>query len=70
MSNDVLEHLHESPKNSKNMIDFVDLVKNFNTVPNAVNIKKRINVLEEPIFSFDSIIGIKEICGEVTLENM
>lgn len=47
MSNDVLEHLHESPKEIlKNMIDFVKPGgKILITVPNAVNIKKRINVL-------------------------
>lgn len=47
MAHDVLEHLHDSPKDMLN--DLVALVKPggylFITVPNAVNIKKRINVL-------------------------
>ena len=47
MAHDVLEHLHDSPRDFLN--DLVALVKPggylFITVPNAVNIKKRINVL-------------------------
>lgn len=47
MSHDVLEHLHNSPRELLN--DLVSLVHPggyiFLTVPNAVNIRKRINVL-------------------------
>lgn len=47
MMHDVLEHLHDSPRNLLN--DLLELVKPkgffFATVPNAVNIRKRIYVL-------------------------
>lgn len=47
MLHDVLEHLHDSPRELLN--DLLELVKPdgllFVTVPNAVNIRKRINVL-------------------------
>lgn len=47
MMTDVLEHLHDSPRNLLN--DLLQLVKKegylFATVPNAVNIRKRIAVL-------------------------
>src|SRR4030042_560440 len=47
MMHDVLEHLHDSPRDLLN--DLLELVKPegylFITVPNAVNIKKRISVL-------------------------
>ncbi len=47
MLHDVLEHLHDSPRDLLN--DLLEIVKPdgllFVTVPNAVNIKKRINVL-------------------------
>jgi 2-polyprenyl-3-methyl-5-hydroxy-6-metoxy-1,4-benzoquinol methylase len=47
MLNDVLEHLHDSPRDLLN--DLLELLKSngllFVTVPNAVNIRKRIDVL-------------------------
>jgi SAM-dependent methyltransferase len=47
MSNHVLEHLHESPRNMVNKM--MEIVKPngllFFTVPNAVNIRKRLDVL-------------------------
>lgn len=47
MSHDVLEHLHDSPRELLN--DLAELIKPngllFITVPNAVNIRKRISVL-------------------------
>lgn len=47
MSNDVLEHLHDSPKELLN--DLLELVRPggflFLTVPNAVNLRKRIDVV-------------------------
>ena len=47
MSHDVLEHLHHSPRDLLN--DLCELIKPnallFITVPNAVNIRKRIDVL-------------------------
>jgi SAM-dependent methyltransferase len=47
MSHDVLEHFHDSPRDLFN--DLLELLKPegllFVTVPNAVNIRKRINVL-------------------------
>lgn len=47
MLHDVLEHLHDSPRNLLN--DLLELVKPngklFVTVPNAVNIRKRVKVL-------------------------
>jgi len=47
MSHDVLEHLHDSPREVFN--DLVELIKPggylFVTVPNAVNVRKRIRVL-------------------------
>ena len=47
MAHDVLEHLHDSPRGL--LIDLLELVKPegylFVTVPNAVNIRKRIRVL-------------------------
>lgn len=47
MLHDVLEHLHDSPKDLLN--DLIELIKPngylFITVPNAVNIRKRIDVL-------------------------
>jgi SAM-dependent methyltransferase len=47
MLHDVLEHLHDSPRNM--LIDLLELAKPegllFVTVPNAVNIRKRIDVL-------------------------
>jgi SAM-dependent methyltransferase len=45
--NDVIEHLHESPRELLN--DLIELIKSegllFITVPNAVNIRKRLDVL-------------------------
>ena len=58
MMNDVLEHLHDSPKNL--MLNLLDLVKSrgmlFVTVPNAVNLWKRARVLfgRTNLPSFDS----------------
>ena len=47
MSNDVLEHLHESPRNL--FLDLIDGLKDgglvFVTVPNLANIRKRISIL-------------------------
>ena len=70
MLHDVLEHLHDSPRDLLN--DLLELAKPegllFVTVPNAVNIRKRIDVLrgKTNLPSFEAIIGIL-VLGEGTL---